>query len=121
MCTYKCGSPSVLFDCYSLTWVHGKPAVYFLTLIGYLCRYPTLVQLPPGFVCRCNNNTPYDTPRKDNSHCATTVARMTHSVQRLMAQLRCENNSWYTTTWHISKASFLLKSLKVLFLKKDGF
>src|SRR5712675_67654 len=97
-CAHECGSPSVLFDCHSLAWVHGKPAVYFLTLTGYLCRHPTPVQPPPGpsqqgdalapgdngklssfftihasgFVCRHDNDTLHDTPREDNSRHATT-------------------------------------------------
>ena len=95
-----------LFDCHSLAWVHGKPAVYFLTLTGYLCRHPTPVQPPPGpsrqgdvlapsdngklssflpffpihasgFVCRHDNDTLRDTLCEDDSHRATHHA-MTH-------------------------------------------
>src|SRR5712671_1852409 len=106
MCAHECGSPTdsqcpqclPLFDCHSLAWVHGKPAVYFLTLTGYLCRHPTPVQPPPGpsqqgdalapsdngklssfftihpsgFVCRHDNDTLHNTPREDNSRHATT-------------------------------------------------
>ena len=76
-CVHECGSPSVLFDCHSLAWVHGKPAVYFLTLTGYLCRHPTPVQPPPGFVCRRDNNTLCNDTLRNHSvrmtHCATMV------------------------------------------------
>src|SRR5712671_241250 len=94
-CAHECSSPSVLFDCHSLAWVHGKPAVYFLTLTGYLCRHPTPVQPPPGFVCRRDNDTPRnDTLRNHGArttHRATTVGgRLT---ARLTAQPPCEDDS----------------------------
>jgi len=94
----QCPQCLPLFDCHSLAWVHGKPAVYFLTLTGYLCRHPTPVQPPPGpsqqgdvlapgdngklssfftihasgFVCRHDNDTLHDTPHEDNSRHTTT-------------------------------------------------
>ena len=97
---HECGSPSVLFDCHSLAWVHGKPAVYFLTLTGYLCRHPTPVQPPPGFVCRRDNDTPRnDTLRNHGvrtTHCATTVRG--RLMARLTAQPPCEDDSRRATT-----------------------